>query len=271
MSSGNGLFARFQLWLENEAREDPNLEKPLQEIASDQSGAALIAYVRLFLTFVLRGATSRAAIPREELAEKTTDDIARDVLQQMKSTRRERQQTLTEVSRPTPVEAKPSQAALEPIAQPRAEERAAAPIDQDKEFFLKQMQEEIARRDKEYDEETKRLRKQEDVVFKGSLMAAILTLAVVLIGIALIFLNLAALGIVSGAAGLLPGAGSVILSRLAKEARTERQRISDRREDNLKVLQAIQATLLIPDPARRSEAIAALSAQLADRALKSKP
>jgi len=101
------------------------------------------------------------------------------------------------------------------------------------------------------------------------LSAAVDRNRIVLIGIALIFLNLVAVGIVAGAVGLLPGTGTVILNGLAKDIRSQVQRLMEQREDNLKVLQAIQATLLIPDSARRNESIVSLASKLIDRATKS--
>jgi hypothetical protein len=75
----------------------------------------------------------------------------------------------------------------------------------------------------------------------------------------LIFNERLTIGIVSEAVGILPGAGTLILNRLSKQIREHINRVSSLRENNLKVLHAIQTALLVPSLDKRSDTIVSLA------------
>lgn len=260
MFSGDNVFSRFQTWLDFEAPADPSLEGLVKQVTSEEPLQAMWAYIRLLCVFLWnrwQGKIAKTDV-RHEFKQKTTNEIALDVLKDIEAKPAEAE------PEPMPVDRQ----AIAPPEPPASAESALARPDIAKEF-LEQMREQTKRRDAVLDEETTRLRRREDTVFRAFLYAASLTIGIIVIGVVLIFLNLVALGVVSGVVGLLPGAGTIILNRLSQDVKTQRQQLLEQRDDNLKVLQAIQATLIIPDPNRQNEAMASLAAKLADQALKS--
>lgn len=134
--------------------------------------------------------------------------------------------------------------------------------------FLAQMQEETRTQNESRSSEMTRLQKQEKIVFWAFMIAASITMIIVVTGIILIFNERLAVGILAEAAGILPGSGTLILKRLSTQAREDMNRVSSSRDDNLKVLHAIQMTMLIPDISKRTDAMVSLAEKLADRAAK---
>jgi len=132
--------------------------------------------------------------------------------------------------------------------------------------FLKRLRDDTEQAAQDARDEAAVLKVRETAVFWGMMSAATITIILVVTGIILVFRGSLTIGVVSGAVGLLPAAGTVILSRLANSLSRRREQQSMKAEENRKVLQAIQASLMIPDSKRRSASIADLSDKLALRA-----
>lgn len=134
-------------------------------------------------------------------------------------------------------------------------------------LFLEKMREAMEGQSAEAERELGSLRRQEKTVFTFLLVAAGITLALLVVGAALVFAGLIAVGVLSGLVALIPGTGTLILRRLERRVALNKDRADSVRQDNLRLLQAIQITLLIDDPVQRSHKIAALSDELRANAL----
>lgn len=259
------ITKQFRSWKDNEASQYAVLEKLLQHSASKNLFEALIAKAILFSIFIFNKASRDENDPKIELVEKTTAEITREVLDDMQLPHPAEQQQVLEQAKLTEVnviEESFSTTQSSSVKESSSEHLEIA------EVFLKQMQEQTKIRDESLSSEMKRLQLQERVVFWGFIIAASITMIIVVIGIILIFNERLAVGIVAEAVGILPGTGTLILNRLSKQVREDINRASTLREDNLKVLHAIQTALLIPDFDKRSDAIVSLAAKLTDRAVK---
>ena len=146
---------------------------------------------------------------------------------------------------------------------------AALPVPQRPapDVFLRHMQEETERQSAQVEAELDALRRQERMVFSLLLVAAAVTLVLLVIGTGLVLGGLVAVGVLSGLVALFPGTGTLILRRLERRIGADKDAVSAVRADNLRLLQAIQMTLLIDDTAERSRKVAALSDQLIKSAL----
>jgi hypothetical protein len=183
---------------------------------------------------------------------RTPEEIARDILDE------------TVESPPAPAAAGtesqpgPERTEVLPDAAPdtRPEERSAQLVP---EVFLEEMQEAMESQSAQVERELDGLRRQEKTVFTLLLVAAGITLGLLVIGAALVFTGLIAVGVLSALIALVPGTGTLILRRLERRVGADKDRIDVVRRENVQLLQAIQVTLLIEDPAARSEKVAELS------------
>jgi hypothetical protein len=107
--------------------------------------------------------------------------------------------------------------------------------------------------------------KREQLVFVGFVIIAAVTAIAVVVGVVLIFLKLLAVAIVSEAAAVLAGSGTVVLRNIANDLRKRQEELGRAEREATQILTAIGVTLMIPDPARKNDAIAALAAKMTDR------
>jgi len=151
-------------------------------------------------------------------------------------------------------------------APPKREEAVPARPALDVETRLGDFQRQRERRDRDLSGELSRLHAMEAVVFWIMIVAGVITILLIVLGAIFVFLDKVTAGVITEVMGLMPGAGTLILRRLAKNLENRSSRISQDREDNLRILEAIQATLLNPDPVERSAKAAALAEGLLGRA-----
>jgi hypothetical protein len=135
------------------------------------------------------------------------------------------------------------------------------------EVFLLHMQEEAERQSHQVELELNALRRQERMVFSLLIGAAAITLLLLVIAAVLVLTGVVAVGVVSGLVALFPGTGTVILRRLERRIGADKDDVSAVRADNVRLLQAIQITLLIDDAAERGRKVGALSDELVKSAL----
>jgi hypothetical protein len=129
------------------------------------------------------------------------------------------------------------------------------------------MQEEAERQSHQVELELNALRRQERMVFSLLIGAAAITLLLLVIAAVLVLTGVVAVGVVSGLVALFPGTGTVILRRLERRIGADKDDVSAVRADNVRLLQAIQITLLIDDAAERGRKVGALSDELVKSAL----
>ncbi|MEA2135926.1 MAG: hypothetical protein QOC68_3835 [Solirubrobacteraceae bacterium] len=185
---------------------------------------------------------------------RTPEEIARDILDETVQSPPDPALAGTQ-SQPGPerAEVMPDAAPERPVEAPAAS-RVLGP-----EVFLEEMQEAMESQSAQVERELDVLRSQEKTVFTLLLVAAGITLGLLVIGAALVFTGLIAVGVLSALVALVPGTGTLILRRLERRVGADKDRIDVVRRDNVQLLQAIQVTLLIEDPAARSEKVAELS------------
>jgi hypothetical protein len=174
---------------------------------------------------------------------KTPEEIARDILD-----------AGTETSPEPTTELRAEAEVIPHDARETMPPRAVVP-----EVFLVEMQEAMESQSSQVERELETLRRQEKTVFTLLLAAAGITLGLLVIGAALVFTGLIAVGVLSALVALVPGTGTLILRRLERRVGADKDRIDVVRRDNVQLLQAIQVTLLIEDPAARSQKVAELS------------
>ena len=137
--------------------------------------------------------------------------------------------------------------------------------------FLDHLRRAAEEQSDQVEQELTTLRRQEKTVFSMLLVAAGLALLLLVTGAALIFTGLAAVGVLSALVGLVPGSGTLVLRRLEQRVARDKERVAAFRERNLKLLQAIQVTLLIEDPAERGRSVSVLASNLTTSALGQDP
>jgi hypothetical protein len=257
----------FQDWLDQQAPAPGSLSPAFKFRASKQWYVAIIGDILLRIAYLITFLRENEDPHSEATKEvKTADEIARDLLEKESHSL----QTVPLPSPPRPLEA--SKATGREIEATRP---AAAPVQPSPdgsvkaaEIFLSQMQEATKRESDDAANELKRLRSFDSLLFVALLIAAGITILVVVVGTVLLFQGRVKFGILAEAVGLLPGSGTLILRRTSQEYRKQINEVTETRNGILEVLQAIQACLLIPDLSRRADAIASLAADLRKRAMK---
>jgi hypothetical protein len=194
---------------------------------------------------------------------KNADTVAREVLDEMDATPR------TDAPRSTPKRTMEDQTPAETQERPTERvpaERAWLDVAAATQF-LEDMREGVAAQTDSSRRDMANLRQRERILFVGLFGGGILALLFASIGILLIYTGNTPVGVVSSAVAIFPGAGTLILSRLSKTLKEQRGNIASKEQENMRVLQAIQATLMIPGEEQRASAIARLAGQLTDRAI----
>jgi hypothetical protein len=180
---------------------------------------------------------------------KSTDDLAREVLEEMEA-------------------AEPVVPSGAPPASPHADHEQAPPVDVHR--FLSKLEQ--RERDEREAVETRiaKTRAREATLYATLLLAALLTAAFAFVAVALVLAGHEPVAAASGALALLPGAGTVLIRRMWHKERTHRDVLEERRNEHARLLDAIEFALSLPDGAERSRQTAELATRLQDRALGSR-
>jgi hypothetical protein len=136
-----------------------------------------------------------------------------------------------------------------------------------RELYLRQMEEASRNQEMSIELDAKAIRTSESQVHNALLAAGIVTVALAAVGVLLVLAGYVPVGVVSAAVAILPGVGTVILMRQSSKLTERRRELTDLRGENLRVLAAIQAILIIPDAIDRNRQIGAFAADLARRAM----
>jgi hypothetical protein len=234
--------------------------QPLQRSADD------------VLELAIRWSTRRAhdalkfpeQLARDVLVETDTQAVAPAAQDQAASSER----SGTAANAEPRIEVEPPRKAESPAQGSAADPGAVAPAP---EVFLEQLRRAAEEQSDQVEQELTSLRRQEKTVFSMLLVAAGLALLLLVTGAALIFTGLATVGVLSALVGLVPGSGTLVLRRLEQRVARDKQRVAAIRERNLNLLQAIQVTLLIEDPAERGRSVSVLASNLTTSALGQDP
>lgn len=133
------------------------------------------------------------------------------------------------------------------------------------ESLLRRVETETIAQQARFDEDVRAAQRMSAAVSKALLATAVLTSILVVAAVVLALVGFIPVAVASGAVSLLPGGGAAILQKQMDRLRRREKELAKEAEANGRILDATQATLMIPDPAARATAIAELSAQLRKR------
>lgn len=135
--------------------------------------------------------------------------------------------------------------------------------------FLRHIERVASREQLLYESEIRLLHRDERLLFRLFLVAAIAALAFVLAGgaLALALPDWVELGTLTAVVGLISGGGSVLIRRGIQRVDDRLDRLRARQDQSRKALDAIQGALAISDPAEQSEAMQRVATMLCERAL----
>ena len=139
------------------------------------------------------------------------------------------------------------------------------PADQAADLFVKSLGEREAVAARRLQEEIRTLHWQEVALFLVSIVAALTSVTLVVVGVILVFQgSLDSAGLATGMA-VVSGAGTAGLRSMTAELRDRRDQLEDREQDSAQTLRAVGAALMIPDGDRRDSALAELASHMAKR------
>jgi Flp pilus assembly protein TadB len=109
-------------------------------------------------------------------------------------------------------------------------------------------------------------RGRETTLYAAHLTAAVLTVVLAFLAVGLALAGVVPVAVASAAIAIIPGSGTVLLRRMWKQERSLRDVLDERRNGHAEIIDAIEGTLSVPDPAERSRLAGQLAERLQERA-----
>ncbi len=145
------------------------------------------------------------------------------------------------------------------------------PADQAAELFVKSLGEREAVAARRLQEEIRTLHWQEVSLFIVSIIAALASLTLVVVGVVLVFQGSLGSAALSAGMAVVSGAGTAGLRAMTSELRDRRDQLEDREQDSAQTLRAVGAALMIPDGDKRDAALAELAFHMSKRVASQRP
>lgn len=141
-----------------------------------------------------------------------------------------------------------------------------AEIEPDYQRFLRRLEQ---RERDERDSIATRLRitrGREKTLYGAHLLAALLTVLLAFLAVGLVFAGAVPVGVASAAVAILPGSGTLLLRRMWRQERSQRDVLDERRNEHAEIVDAIEGALSVREPSERNRLATQLAERLQERA-----